>query len=323
MRLAAPALALALCACTAPIRQRIQPPSVNGSNLGISLSMVAPIGIITLKPTVIYFAKVDMENGLFQPYVIPSNYSSGGLHYALDVQPGTYVAVGAQNVRDKNASFTIFFSSSLVERTITTVGDQELAYMGDHWTYMIPGLWGADAAQNHYSRLIAPPRLNAGLLQTLIGDTYYRGVMMRSRNDDEMRDAFFRQAKVDLKGSATAIPVVRVAERFFWIGPEGNLGLEIKARFKSQAILEKMLDPNMPVGSFKGKNSASGSLDWTLRDILVSVNFNSAKTAAVWRVSGPRPLIADYAQILAHGAKKYSILQDVSYHEVRYTATAD
>lgn len=314
----------------ARVRPRAQPPKVDGSNLGISVSMVAPIAIIRLEPSIVYFAKVDVEHGLFQPQVIPSNYSSHGVYYALNVEPGSYVAVGAHIGPHPEVGFTVYFSSSLVERTLTTVGDQELVYMGDHWVYMIPGLWGADAAQNHYLGVIGSPRMKPSLLKlmtgiSIVGDANlpdYRGVMMLSRNDEAKRDEFFRVAKKDLKERHAALPVVPVANRFFWSGPEGNQGLEIKARFKSQSMLERVLRPDMVIGSYKDKNS-SKARDWTLREILVSVNLNAAEVAAVWRVSGPKPLIVEYAAGLSSFSKKYPHVQDVTYNDVKFEAAKE
>lgn len=284
--------------------------------------MISPLGILRLEPSVVYFAKIDDENGLFQPRLIPSDYSKDGHFYALNVVPGTYAAVGAQIVQNNAPGFTIYFSTGIMERSKTTVGGRELAFMGDFWVYMLPGLWGADAAQHHYAGLISPPRLKPGLILSLIRGTYYRGLLLRSRNDDAARDEFLRFAKEDLDRRDTAIPGVRVADRFFWTGPEGNLGLEIKARFQSQAMLERVLSPDMVIGSFNDKDSST-LRDWPLREILVAVNLNTAETAAVWRVSGPRPLITAYADGLARAAKKYPIVQDVEVREVKFRATAD
>lgn len=323
MRLAAPLLALLLCSCTVRMRQRHQPEAFKNASLGISVSLIAPIAILRLEPTVVYFAKIDEQNGLLQPRVIASDYSRGGLFYALDVPPGTYAAVGAQIGKANDAAFTVYFSTGLMARTITTVGDRELAFMGDFWVYMIPGLLGFDEAREHYARLITRPQAKPSLLKTLLGGDYYRGILMNYWNDEAKRAAFFRFTKEDASRREASDPGVRVAERLFWTGAEGNLGLEIKARFKSQAVLEGVLRPDMFVGSFRDKKSAAGERDWTLREILVSVNLNAAETAAVWRVSGPRPLIEVYAKALAYAPKKYPIFQDIDIREVRFRATAE
>jgi len=323
LRLAAPLLALLLCSCTVRMRQRGQPEAFKNASLGISVSLIAPIAILRLEPTVVYFAKVDGENGLFQPRVIPSDYSSGGLFYALDVPPGTYVAVGAQVGKASDASFTVYFSTGLIARTLTTVGGRELAFMGDYWVYMVPGLLGFDEAHEHYAHLITRPQAKPGLLKTLIGGDYYRGILMNYWNDDVKRAAFFRFTKEDATRREASDPGVRVAQRLFWTGSEGNLGLEIKARFKSRAVLEGVLRPDMFVGSFRDNDPAAGARDWTLREILVSVNLNAAETAAVWRVSGPRPLIEVYAKALAYAPKKYPIIQDVDIREVKFRASAE
>lgn len=297
---------------------------LNNSTLGVSVSLTTPIAIVELRPSVVYFAKVDDGNGLFQPRVFASDYSSGGAYYATDVQPGTYVAVGAQVSPDqKGIGFTIYFSTGIMERTKTTVGDRELAFMGDFWVYMIPGLWGADSAQKHYASLITPTRSRPGVLNSLIGDTYYRGVLMRGRNDKKARAAFLRFAKEDLDRREASVPGVPVAERFFWTGPGGNRGLEIKARFQSQAWLERVMSPDMVIGAFRDKNPPHEFRDWTLREILVSMNLNAAEIAAVWRVSGPEPLITAYAEGLLRLSKTNPLVQDVSYHSVNFKPAAN
>lgn len=323
MRTAAPLLALLLCACSARPSLRNQPKVFNSANLGLSVVLTSPIAIVSLEPDVVYFAKIDDENGLLQPRVFASDHRSGGLYYASNVQPGTYAAVGAQIDHGEGVGFTIYFSSALIDRTKTTVGGRELAFMGDYWIFMFPGLWGADAAQKHYASLITPARSKPGVLNYFIGDTGYRGVLMRARKDERARDAFMRFAKDDLDRREAAIPGVRVAERFFWTGPDGNLGLEIKARFQSRRWLERTMRPDMVIGSFKDKNPPHEVRDWTLREILVSVNMNTEEVAAVWRVSGPRPLIAAYAEALVGLARKYPLVQDVNYRVVNFRAGAD
>lgn len=306
-------------------RPRLKPQSwvLNQPTLGITVSLNTPIPILEMTPSVVYFAKVDGESGLLQPRVVASDYSSGGTYYATNVQPGTYVAVGAQvSPEKKGVGFTIYFSTGIMERTRTTVGGRELAFMGDYWVYMIPGLWGADAGQKHYASVITPMRSTPGMLRSLIGDTYYRGVLMRGRNDGKARDAFLRFAKEDLDRREASVPGVPVAERFFWTGPDGNLGLEIMARFESQAWLERATRPDMVIGSFRDKNPPHAVRDWTLREILVSMNLNAAEIAAVWRVSGPEPLIAAYAEALLGLSKKNPIVQDVSYRSVNFKPAA-
>lgn len=292
--------------------------------LGISVDLFSPVPLEgSIVPTVVYFAKVDDEQGLFQPRVVESDYSSGGLYYASNVQPGTYVAIGAQVSprKDVGVGFTIYFSTGIMERTRTTVGHRELAFMGNYWVYMFPGLWGADAAQKHYAALITPTH-SKGLLSGLIGDTYYRGVLLRSRKDDKSKEHFLRYAQKDLDVLEAAVPGVRVAERFYWTGPDGNLGLEIQARFQSQDWLDSMLRADRVIGRFEDKNPPHALRDWTFREILVSVNLNAAETAAIWRVSGPGPLIAAYAEGLVRLSKKYPLVRDISYRAVKFRPAA-
>lgn len=321
LRPAALILALLLGACSGRPPLREQSTDFHSANLGLAVVLSSPIPLMNLAPTVIYFAKIDPENGLLQPDVIASNVRSRELYYATNVQPGTYAAVGAQ-VTDKGVGFTIYFSSDVVARTKTTVGGRELAFMGEYWLYMIPGLWGGDAVQKHYASVITPVR-SWSALNFFFGDLGYRGVLLRSRKDEKARGEFMRFAKEDMDRHEAALPGVRVADRFFWTGPDGNLGLELRASFESRKWLERVMRPDTVIGSFKDKNPPHDYRDWTLREILVSVNLNTADAAAVWRVSGPRPLITAYAEALTGASRKSPLIKDVSYKVVNFRAAAE
>ena len=91
--------------------------------------------------------------------------------------------------------------------------------------------------------------------------------------------------------SAGQHDVVLVADQFYWAGPEGNSGLEIVGKFKTEEILKQTFDLTKEVGEFNGKV-------WTLRQILLSVDFNATGNVATWKVCGPKPLVSNYLEAL-------------------------
>lgn len=102
-----------------------------------------------------------------------------------------------------------------------------------------------------------------------------------------------------------------VADQLYWVGPEGNLALDITAKFNSSAALLKHLDLKAPVGSFQGK-------DWTLRQIVVAMDFNANGEVASWLISGPKPLVEGYFKALQASGDTY----DLGRHEVNVAPTA-
>lgn len=105
-----------------------------------------------------------------------------------------------------------------------------------------------------------------------------------------------------------------VAERFYWSGAKGNLGLSLVGKFTAS---EKILDTfnlSRVIGVFDGKQ-------WTLKDVLVSVDFNVTGNAVNWKVSGPRPVLERYLASLKAGYQDRSLLYEFSFSEVNFKPT--
>ena len=88
--------------------------------------------------------------------------------------------------------------------------------------------------------------------------------------------------------------LVLVADTYYWAGPEGNLGIEIKGKFQSEQKLADTLNLLKEVGSFKERKYPFNERVWHLRDILVSEDFNATGSVAKWQVCGPKPLMLAY-----------------------------
>ena len=106
-----------------------------------------------------------------------------------------------------------------------------------------------------------------------------------------------------------------IADKYYWSGPEGNLGLSMTGKFTSlekEAATFNLLEE---VGLFKGR-------EWKLGDILVSADFNANGNVATWRVSGPKPLIAKYLDSLRSRYEDKSLLYDFGFSYVDFKPTA-
>jgi len=200
---------------TVPVPQLTRPES---SGLGIVLTLQAPVAIFTAKPDVIYFARVDNEDGLLQQAIFPSNYAKDDRFYLLNLRPGTYVAVAAFFARagaspaparpglsvsaPGRTGYTTFFSKEFVEHTRVKVTEKDFAFMGSYVTDQSVGLGGADPVQIHYASVISPGAAQSGFLGSLLsGDFNYRGTALEAKKDEDSRSAFFTNARKDLAES--------------------------------------------------------------------------------------------------------------------------
>ncbi|HEY9847158.1 MAG TPA: peptidoglycan-binding domain-containing protein [Candidatus Caenarcaniphilales bacterium] len=114
--------------------------------------------------------------------------------------------------------------------------------------------------------------------------------------------------------TATQKPAV-VADRLYWPGSKGNLGLSITGKFNSTEKMVETFDLGKLVGIFNGKQ-------WKLSDILVSIDFNASGSAANWKVSGPKPIVERYLASLKSGYQDKSLLYDFGFSEVDFKPTA-
>ena len=116
---------------------------------------------------------------------------------------------------------------------------------------------------------------------------------------------------------------VLVADTYYWAGPEGNLGMEITAKFQSEQKLEDSLNLLKEIGSFKARKYLFKEEIWHLRDILVSEDFNANGSAAKWRVSGPKPLMLAYIESLKRQYEDKSLFYDFGYRFINFRPSTD
>lgn len=116
---------------------------------------------------------------------------------------------------------------------------------------------------------------------------------------------------------------VPISDRYYWAGSEGNLGIEIIGKFESEAALLATMSLTTEVGLFKGRQEPFNTKRWTLRDILVSVNFDGNGCVATWRVSGPKPLVLSYLEDIKNKMKDESVFYDFSYVFINFRPSTD
>ena len=114
-----------------------------------------------------------------------------------------------------------------------------------------------------------------------------------------------------------------VADPYYWTWSEGNLGIQISGNFQSEMQLIKTLDLSSEIGLFKSKSYPFQPRGWTLRDILLSVNFNASGYVAIWRVSGPKPLLMKYLESLRRASEGKSVFYTFSYKFIDVRASSD
>jgi hypothetical protein len=114
-----------------------------------------------------------------------------------------------------------------------------------------------------------------------------------------------------------------ISDKYYWAGAEGNLGIEINGKFGSEAALITTLSLSTEIGPFKDRHYPFDERKWTLRDILVSVDFNGGGSVAKWQVSGPKPLLLSYLDGLKKKSEDKSSFYDFGYRFMTFKPSAD
>jgi len=116
---------------------------------------------------------------------------------------------------------------------------------------------------------------------------------------------------------------VPISDKYYYTGAEGNLGIEIDGKFKSESALITTLALATEIGLFKDRHYPFEVRKWTLRDILVSVDFNGGGSVAKWKVSGPKPLLLSYLDGLTKKSADKSIFYDFGYRLINFKPSTD
>jgi len=194
-----------LCGCGTPQIPVMSQP--HDAVIAVDIVLKQPLGDVRSKPNTVYFAKIDSDDGLLQKQIIRANYVKDSRAYLLNAVPGTYVVVAAYLNPPMLVTSTdsiTYFSKEIVERSKTTVGEGELAFMGSFEVAQAGWLDQADEVQTHYRNVLSPKDPKGIIAEYLNKLTSYRGQSIASGDEDKARDNFVRNAKKDLVGSSWA-----------------------------------------------------------------------------------------------------------------------
>ena len=172
-----PALILPLGCATMPTPPARETPDL--SVIGIAASISAPLWGHT-QTEYVYFVRLDDSEAYAHDDPIRSSYTSGKYVYLFNAQPGRYAviaagyrrqsqgapigssvgvgggfSVGASVTPTHSNTFMAYLPSALIEKTVVTLGQGEVAFIGE--IVLDKTSWeDADDVQLHYYRLLAP-----------------------------------------------------------------------------------------------------------------------------------------------------------------------
>lgn len=185
-------------------RSALPPVGPEGSVIGISVELRAPIKIFTAHAEMVYFVK--LSEGA-DPYLggqlRPSNYRSGSQVYLLNAAPGRYAVVAAferkSTYRGGSTTYTTFFSDELRQSTEVDVAPGTIVFMGNLVVNMSVGVDRGDASQIHFAQLIAPGIADRGWLGgALSGENVYHGKLQEIHRDAAAEASFLAKAREHL-----------------------------------------------------------------------------------------------------------------------------
>jgi hypothetical protein len=157
-------LIVVLGASSALARERATPEliPVFGS-IAVKVKTTGPT-VFSARPlaSTVFFVRTDPDTGLLQKTeVLASDFSDKDQVYLFNVPAGKYLAVGAfTEGRGKSSNMpglpsqNVYFDSTTIAATETTVEPGKIAFMGDIVVKVSVGMGKADATQNHFSDLV-------------------------------------------------------------------------------------------------------------------------------------------------------------------------
>jgi hypothetical protein len=185
--------------CATPAPPARESPDL--SVIGIAVSISAPVGWWHNQATHVYFVRLDDPDHYAQDLPIRSNYTRGKYVYLFNAWPGRYAvvaagyekqsqgapmggsvgvgggfSVGASVTSTYSNTFTAYLPTTLIDKTAVTVGQGEVAFIGE--IVLDKTDWeAADDVQLHYYRLLAPGHKDLNfLMKALSGQRHDAGI---------------------------------------------------------------------------------------------------------------------------------------------------
>ena len=217
------------CAATIP------PPDPAGSEssaLGIALKMRSPVKIVSKKPDLVFFARVeegeDIKDLLRKWDLVPSTMTDGEDVYALNIAPGTYVAVAAtygadppppglraelveiapgispelvEYVRGDN-TYRNYLSRGLIEKSMITVEPGTFAFAGRLVGDQSVTFGEGDGMQWHFMKVLEGKATSESGLMSALGGEYSKRIDTHETDHSaETERKFLEKAREKLKGT--------------------------------------------------------------------------------------------------------------------------
>ena len=218
------------CAATIP------PPDPSGPEsaaLGIALKMRGPVKIISKKPDLVFFARVEegeeIKDLLKKWDLIPSTMTDGEAVYALNIAPGTYVAVAAtygadlppRGLRSESVeiapeicpelveylrgdnTYRNYLSRGLIEKSMITVEPGTCVFAGRLVGDQSVTFGEGDGMQWHFMKVLEGKATNASGLMSALGGEYSKRLDTHETDHrPETERKFLEKARDNLKGTA-------------------------------------------------------------------------------------------------------------------------
>ena len=152
----------------------LEAPDAGRGIIGVRIKVIPPAKMGSNSADAVYFVRIMEEADRFgSESLIHSNYSKGHNVYLLNAKPGRYVAVGCDiDMGPGGGRGSVVFSKADIEQTEVEVAAGSVVFMGEIEAQSSTKTSGADEAQAHYMRLIAPTAANKGFMGRAMSGNY-------------------------------------------------------------------------------------------------------------------------------------------------------
>jgi hypothetical protein len=179
--------------------------------IGLQLKMRIPAKIISVKPDLVVFARVDEGVALTESFELyGSTYAHDGYAYLTNAEPGTYVVVGAiyevsntsvtmpgesdSEAKTRREVYRNYFSCDLIEQTRFTVSPGSFAFIGRIVGDQSSTFGDADDCQRHFLALVEDEN-KSGFSKLLHGVSSRRVKPHEKDVSDQAKKEFFLKSR--------------------------------------------------------------------------------------------------------------------------------
>lgn len=179
--------------CVTPMPESIKTPvDKNSVLIGVSVTQEAPIAMFSSDPDKVLFLKLT-DPKILKGTIIESSYAKSGNIYLANVEPGTYVLIGAfweKSNGTTSVRYSSIYDEAIAKATQVEAKPGQFAYMGkllvkDDTESTKQGVSTFDS-----------------LMNTMVNNSVvYFGKLKKIDRSEESRSQFLQSAKLDFKGT--------------------------------------------------------------------------------------------------------------------------